>query len=204
MTKNSITVGLDRDGTINEDLGTYVTHPFQFKPIENSIEAVALLRKKGYNIVVITNQAGVSKGIMTTDEVANVHDYMLNLLGKAGCASIDGIYYSHTSQKQDMFAKPNVGMFKKAEFDLDLKFKGGFYVGDKLSDMKAAEKIGATPILVRTGYGKETEAKLKRFTYKSLKRKTMIFDNLWAFVSSLPDPEIENPSSSTTLKASFI
>ena len=55
MSKNSITVGLDRDGTINEDLGTYVTHPMQFKPIENSIEAVTLLRKKGYNIVVLTN-----------------------------------------------------------------------------------------------------------------------------------------------------
>ena len=209
MIKNSITVGLDRDGTINEDLGTYVTHPMQFKPIENSIEAVTLLRKKGYNIVVLTNQAGVSKGIMTTEEVAVVHDYMLNLLGEAGCDSIDGIYYSHTSQKNDMFAKPNIGMFKKAESECNLKFKGGFYVGDKLTDLKAAEKIGATPILVRTGYGEETEKKLKKFTYKNLARKVMVFDNLWAFASSLPDPEIEHAASkeiisSAGIKASFV
>lgn len=208
MTK-SITIGLDRDGTINEDLGTYVTHPMQFNPIVNSLEAVTLLRKKGYNIVVLTNQAGVSKGIMTTEEVAIVHDYMLNLLGQAGCPSIDGIYYSHTSQKDDIFAKPNVGMFKKAEEECNLTFKGGFYVGDKLTDLKAAEKIGATPILVRTGYGEETEKKLKRFTYKSLKKKTKVFDNLWEFASSLPDMENtstmpEEITSSSGVKASFI
>jgi D-glycero-D-manno-heptose 1,7-bisphosphate phosphatase len=201
---NNITIGLDRDGTINEDIGTYVTHPMQFKPITNSLEAVALLRKKGYNIVVLTNQAGVSKGIMTTEQVAVVHDYMLNLLGQVGCESIDGIYYSHTSQKNDIFAKPNIGMFKKAESECDIKFKDGFYVGDKLTDLKAAEKIGATPILVRTGYGAETEKKLKRFTYKNLARKTMVFDNLWDFASSLPDPEIENQTANTALKASFI
>ena len=53
-------------------------------------------------------------------------------------------------------------MFKKAESECNLKFKGGFYVGDKLTDLKAAEKIGATPILVRTGYGEETEKKLSQ------------------------------------------
>lgn len=201
---NNITIGLDRDGTINEDIGTYVTHPMQFKPIANSLEAVALLRKKGYNIVVLTNQAGVSKGIMTTEEVAVVHDYMLNLLGQAGCESIDGIYYSHTSQKNDIFAKPNTGMFKKAEDECNIKFKGGFYVGDKLTDLKAAEKIGATPVLVRTGHGQETEKKLNRFTYKTLKKKTKVFNNLWEFANSLIEPEIENESANTALKASFI
>lgn len=95
-------------------------------------------------------------------------------------------------------------MFKKAESECNIKFKGGFYVGDKLTDLKAAEKIGATPILVRTGYGEETEKKLKRFTYKTLARKTMVFNNLWEFASSLPDPEIENQSANTALKASFI
>lgn len=189
MTKKSITVGLDRDGTINEDLGTYVTHPFQFMPIVNSLEAVALLRKKGYNIVVITNQAGVMKGLMTTNEVAAVHDYMLNLLGQAGCGSIDGIYYCTTNLKEDIYAKPNVGMFKKAEVECNLKFEGGFYVGDKMSDLKAAEKMGATPILVKTGHGENTLKELNKFTYKNLKKKTQIFENLWEFANSLPHNE---------------
>lgn len=187
MTKNSsITIGLDRDGTINQDLGVYVTHPNQFVPIPNSLEAVALIRRKGYNIVILTNQAGISKGLMTTDDVDFVHTRMLELLGQAGCNSIDGIYYSTTNLKEDIYAKPNTGMFKKAEKERRLKFKGGAYVGDKISDLKAAEKIGAIPVLVKTGHGSETIEKLNTFANRNLKKKTQIFNDLWEFANSLP------------------
>lgn len=184
--KFNITIGLDRDGTINEDLGTYVISPDQFRPIQGSLEAVALLRRKGYNIVVLTNQAGISKGLMTQEDVERVHFRMLELLGEAGCPSIDGIYYSTTSLKEDIYAKPNVGMFKRAQDELNVKFKGGAYVGDKISDLKAADKIGALPILVKTGYGMETMEKLNTFANRELKKKTQIFDNLWQFAESLP------------------
>lgn len=180
------TIGLDRDGTINRDIGTYVTNPSEFQPIVGSLEAVAMLRDKGYNIVILTNQAGITKGIMTPDDVEQVHLHMLELLGQAGCKSIDGIYYSTTNLKEDMYAKPNIGMFKKAENDLRLKFKGGYYVGDKISDLKAAEKIRATPILVKTGYGLDTIEKLNTFANRELKKKTQIFNNLWEFANNLP------------------
>lgn len=180
------TIGLDRDGTINRDIGTYVTKPSEFQPIVGSLEAVAMMRDKGYNIVILTNQAGITKGIMTPDDVDQVHLHMLELLGQAGCKSIDGIYYSTTNLKEDMYAKPNVGMFKKAENDLRLKFKGGYYVGDKISDLKAAEKIRATPVLVKTGYGLDTIEKLNKFANRGLKKKTQIFNNLWEFANSLP------------------
>jgi HAD superfamily hydrolase (TIGR01662 family) len=185
IARYKITIGLDRDGTINEDVG-YISNPNYFVPIKQSLEAVAQIRAKGYNIVILTNQAGILKGIMTPDDVDNVNSYMLELLGKAGCPSIDGIYYSTTNLKQDIYAKPNVGMFKRAEDELGVKFKGGAYVGDKLSDLKAASKMGATPILVRTGHGLETEKELNKFTYRELKKKTVIFDNLWAFAQALP------------------
>jgi D-glycero-D-manno-heptose 1,7-bisphosphate phosphatase len=186
MTKNSITIGLDRDGTINQDMGTSVTHPSQFIPISGSLEAVALIRRKGYNIVILTNQAGISRGEMTPEDVDQVHQYMLDLLGKAGCPSIDGIYYSTTNLKQDIYAKPNVGMFKRAEKEQRLKFKGGAYVGDKISDLKVADKIGAIPVLVKTGDGNETIKKLNTFANRELKKKTQIFENLWEFANSLP------------------
>jgi len=181
-----ITIGLDRDGTINKDLGTYVTRPENFYPEEKSLEAVAMIRQKGYNIVILTNQAGISKGIMTETDVENVNGRMLELLGQAGCPSIDGIYYSTTSLKQDIYAKPNTGMFKRAEKELGVKFKTGAYVGDKISDLKAAEKIGAIPVLVKTGYGLETLEKLNSYANRELKKKTMIFENLYEFASSLP------------------
>jgi D-glycero-D-manno-heptose 1,7-bisphosphate phosphatase len=111
---------------------------------------------------------------------------MLELLGKAGCSSIDGLYYSTTNLKEDIYAKPNTGMFKRAETELGVKFKGGAFVGDKISDLKAAEKAGAIPVLVKTGYGEDTLKELERYAHRELKRKTMIFDNLWAFAESLP------------------
>lgn len=180
-----ITIGLDRDGTINEDVG-YLRDPNKFVPVPQSLEAVAMLRAKGYNIVILTNQSGIMKGVLTQTDVENVNARMLELLGKAGCSSIDGIYYSTTNLKEDIYAKPNIGMFKRAETELGVKFKGGAFVGDKISDLKAAEKAGAIPVLVKTGYGEETLKELERYAHRELKRKTMIFDNLWAFAESLP------------------
>lgn len=183
---HSIVVGIDRDGTINQDIGTYVTDPSEFEPILGALEAIAELRKRGYKIVIITNQGGIEKGIMTTEDVDRVHQHMLNLLGSVGCPSIDGIYYSSGSNKKDPYAKPNVGMFKECEKnDSSIKFKRGFYVGDKMSDLKAAIKIGARPILVRTGYGLQTEQDLNKYTYQRIKEKTYIFDSLEDFVAHL-------------------
>jgi D-glycero-D-manno-heptose 1,7-bisphosphate phosphatase len=180
-----ITVGLDRDGTINEDVG-YIKNPDSFVPVSKSLEAVAMLRAKGYNIVVLTNQAGIMKGILTPQDVENVNARMLELLGQAGCSSIDGIYFSTTNLKEDIYAKPNIGMFERAQSELGVKFKGGAYVGDKISDLKAADKIGAIPVLVLTGHGQDTLKELDRYANRNLKKKTMVFDNLWEFVDSLP------------------
>jgi D-glycero-D-manno-heptose 1,7-bisphosphate phosphatase len=186
VAKFNITIGLDRDGTINEEIGEYIKHPDQFKPIPKSLEAVAMIRQKGYNVVIITNQNGIFKGVLTQEDVEAVHQRMLDLLGQAGCYSIDGIYYSTTSLKQDIYAKPNTGMFKRAEAELGVKFKGGAYVGDKISDLKAAERMGATPILVLTGHGNEEAPKLDTYANRELKSKTMIFEDLWSFANSLP------------------
>jgi D-glycero-D-manno-heptose 1,7-bisphosphate phosphatase len=180
-------IGLDRDGVINRDLGTYCYKIEDFDPIPGSLEAMGSLRRKGYKIVIITDQGGIEKGIYTQEQVNTLHEHMFDLLGKAGCQSIDGLYYSASSRKEDPFAKPNTGMFKRAEKEIgDIKFKEGYYVGDKIKDLKAAVNMGAKPVLVRTGYGLETEQELKKFTYRELKRRTIIFDNLEQFVESLP------------------
>jgi D-glycero-D-manno-heptose 1,7-bisphosphate phosphatase len=179
-------IGLDRDGTINEDLGTYVKSPEQFKPIPMSLEAVALMRSKGHKIAIITNQGGIEKGLMTQQDVEFVHQHMFELLGKAGCPNIDALYYSTSSRKDDEWAKPNVGMFKRCEKENPyIKFKEGFYVGDKISDLKAAVKMDARPVLVRTGHGLETEKQLKKYTYRDLAKQTYIFDTLWDFAQAL-------------------
>jgi D-glycero-D-manno-heptose 1,7-bisphosphate phosphatase len=179
-------IGLDRDGVINRDLGTYCFRPEDFDPIPGSIDAIATLRRKGYKIVVITDQGGIEKGLYTENDVEAVHTKMFQLLGEAGCSSIDAIYYSASSRKDDPFAKPNVGMFKRCEKEIpDIKFNQGYYVGDKIKDLKAAMRMGAKPILVRTGYGAETEKELTKFTYRDIKRQVKIYDNLEHFVKEL-------------------
>jgi D-glycero-D-manno-heptose 1,7-bisphosphate phosphatase len=179
-------VGLDRDGVINRDLGTYCYKIEDFDPIPGSLDAIATLRRKGYKIAIITDQGGIEKGIYTQEQVDALHEHMLKLLGEAGCFSIDAIYYSASSRKEDPYAKPNTGMFKRCEKEIkDIKFKEGYYVGDKIKDLKAAVNIGAQPILVRTGYGLETEKELNRYAHRELKRKTQIFDDLEKFVESL-------------------
>jgi len=179
-------IGLDRDGTINVDLGTYVIKPEQFKPIPGSFEAIKMMREKGYDIVILTNQAGIMKNIMTPADVDIIHNYMLELMGQAGIRSINGLYYATTNLKDDYYAKPNTGMFERAEKEVGVNFKKGYYVGDKISDLKAAQKSKSCPILVRTGYGKETEQKLQSFSNKELKKQTKLFNNLIDFAEFLP------------------
>ena len=182
-------VGLDRDGVINKDIKDYVYKVEDWEFEEGSLDAIVKLRKLGHKIVIITNQGGIEKGIYSQEDVEKVHTHMFEKLGEAGCPSIDGLYYSASSSKKDMFAKPNTGMFKRCEQEVKhVKFKNGYFVGDKISDLKAALKMGARPILVRTGYGKETEALInKRFTYRPIKKRTKVFDTLLDFVNYLED-----------------
>jgi D-glycero-D-manno-heptose 1,7-bisphosphate phosphatase len=77
-------------------------------------------------------------------------------------------------------------MFKRAEQEQRLKFKGGAYVGDKISDLKAANRMHAVPVLVKTGHGLDTLEKLDTFANRELKKRTQIFENLWEFANSLP------------------
>ena len=187
-------IGLDRDGTINEDIGLtqegvppYCIKPEQFKPIPGSLEAVKMIRDKGYDVVILTNQSGIQRGLYDAVDVDIVHNYMLELLGNIGCKSINGLYYSTTPFKDDPYRKPNAGMFKRATAEIGVNWKNGVYVGDKITDLKAAVKAKAKPVLVRTGYGLETTKKLNTFANKDLKSQTEVFDNLLQYAHSLID-----------------
>ena len=183
-------VGLDRDGVINVNRDHYITDPDDFEVYPESLAAIHKLRLKGYKVVILTNQGGITKGLQTHEQVEAVHQRMFEIFGNAGIYSLDGLYYSESSLKDDYYAKPNIGMFHRAEketFNGKTRFKDkGFYVGDKMSDLKAAERIGATPILVRTGYGLQTEEELQKFSREKLRKKTKVFNNLLEFVERLP------------------
>jgi D-glycero-D-manno-heptose 1,7-bisphosphate phosphatase len=197
-------IGLDRDGVINVDRGTYTFRPEDFQPIPGSLQAIAKLRNAGHKIAIITNQGGIEKGLYTPYDVELTHDYMFHLLGEAGCSSIDALYYCESSKRSDPLAKPNTGLFKACEEDVPyIKFKEGYFIGDKITDLKAAYKIGAIPVLVKTGYGQETLKELNRYTNQKIKKKTIIFDNLASFADWIV-PQETKPVSNTMLNDKLI
>ena len=158
---------LDRDGTINRDIGTYVTTREQFQLIEGTEAAIALARQAGYQIVIVTNQAGIAKGIVTSGQVEDIHRYLNELLAVRG-AAFDRSYYCPThpdypNPEYDRFAwcrKPNTGMVDRAVADylasgFEVDKSQSFFIGDKTVDVECGLRAGLRPILVRTGHGEE-------------------------------------------------
>ena len=185
-TFDKYTIALDRDGVVCE-CADAITGPDRFIPITDAFRAVAIIRSKGHKVVFLYDQPGISHRKVTIEQVEDCNRYMLTLLGQAGCTSIDGIWYGTSSRKDDVYAKPNLGLFRHAEANSPgVKISGGAYVGDSLEDLVMAERAGATPILVLTGNGKKTLDKLNTVTiYRMLKSKVRVHDSLIDYAMSL-------------------
>ena len=179
-------IGIDRDGILLELSESPIKDRSQCIPISGALEAVALIRQKGYKIVIIFDQPEISTGEITTTEVDNMNTYLFELLGMAGCTSVDGLYYCTSANKQDMFSKHNTGMFNRAENELKLSFReGGYYVGDSIEDLEVAIKIKATPVLINTGNYENTIDRLNTFSKRNLRPKIKQFNTLLDFAVSL-------------------
>lgn len=147
---------IDRDGTINIDKD-YLIDPDQLEFIENSPEAIALANQLGLKVIVISNQSGVAQGIMTTQQVDEVNDRLVEMLKQRG-ATVDAIYYCPHHPVYDggvrcTCRKPDIGMLLRAKEQFDIDLLSSFVIGDKWSDVKCGENAGAFTSLVLTGYG---------------------------------------------------
>lgn len=180
-------IGLDRDGVIIKDNGDVISSPEQIQIIPGALEGIRMMRLKGYRVFIISDQPGISKGKLTTDQVDAVNNRLMQVFGEAGIFSIDGLYYSTSEMKDDLYAKPNPGMFDRAKKEHpNVDWKKGWYVGDKLVDLKSADRVGSKPVLVRSDNWDDTLQKLDTFANRDLKAKTKTFDNLLEFAQSLP------------------
>ena len=147
---------LDRDGVINEDVGSPgVIDKLQFELTPRAGNAIGTLKRCGCHVVVITNQSCVGKGLITIAELNHIHNEMQRLLvqqDKDAC--IDEIYFC-TSVEDNPRKKPNPSMILEAcrDFDAD-PANDCMFIGDTLTDMQASKAAGVqTRILVQTGYG---------------------------------------------------
>lgn len=152
-------VFLDRDGTINEDVG-YLSDPAGLVLIPGAAMAVRLLNEAGVMVVVISNQSGVGRGYYTDTDVEAVNARLVLLLGESG-ASLDALYWcNHHPDEGCECRKPNSGLVARAVEELSVDVADSYVVGDKVSDVELAGNIGAKGILVLTGKGAREVEKL--------------------------------------------
>lgn len=150
-------VFLDRDGTIMDDPG-YLSDPAGVKLLPGVDLAIKSLRQAGYKIVVVTNQSGVARGLLTEETLEKIHAELRRRLAEKG-AMLDAIYYCpfHPEGTVPQYAresdlrKPSPGMLYQAARELDLELRNCWMVGDAGRDISAGRAAGCRTILLRTG-----------------------------------------------------
>jgi heptosyltransferase-2 len=162
---------LDRDGTIIEDLG-YLGDPAGIRFIPGAVEALQRLQASGYRLILVTNQAGVARGLITEEDVRRVNGRLAALLTEAG-VRLDGMYYCphHPEhgppeyRRECECRKPKPGMIHQAIRDSDLDPARSVVIGDHVTDAALAQAFpGMRAIMLRTGHGQEQWEKIQAGT----------------------------------------
>lgn len=146
------TLFLDRDGVINERIeGDYVRNWKEFVFLEGVLEALSILARKFNRIVVVTNQQGIAKGLMTEEDLHKVHEMMVLEITKSG-GKIDKVYYCPLSEKLNPpCRKPNSGMAEQAQKDFqDIDFEKSIMVGDSISDIEFGKRLNMKTVFITT------------------------------------------------------
>jgi D-glycero-D-manno-heptose 1,7-bisphosphate phosphatase len=153
-------VFLDRDGTLNEDPG-YLGEPDKVKLFPDTGEALSILKNKlNFKLIVISNQSGIARGLITKENVNAVNRRVNELLADYN-VKIDAFYYcpyhpDFNSEEECSCRKPSPEMLFKAADDLKIDLSKSFFIGDAVSDIGCGINAGVKTILVRTGYGNES------------------------------------------------
>ncbi|MCF8304275.1 MAG: HAD-IIIA family hydrolase [Bacteroidales bacterium] len=146
------TLFLDRDGVINRRLvDNYVKGTEEFEFLPGVLDAMKIIGRVFGHIIVVSNQQGVGKGMMSRADVELVHDFMLKHIEKYG-GRIDGIYYSpHLEAENNPMRKPGTGMGLKARKDHpDIDFQRAVMAGDTITDMQFGRSLGMVNVLINT------------------------------------------------------
>ncbi len=163
-----IGVFIDRDGTLNEERD-FICRAEDFELIPGAAEAVRKLNNRGIPTCVISNQSGVARGYLTEGDLLLIHAKLRAELEKEN-AWVDRIYYCphHPTEGIPPYnvecdcRKPGPGMMRRGERELNIDLARSFVVGDKTTDVQAGKAVGATTVLVLTGYGRSSLAEIKK------------------------------------------
>jgi D-glycero-D-manno-heptose 1,7-bisphosphate phosphatase len=146
---------LDRDGVINQESAEFVKSPDEWVPIPGSLEAVARANKLGYRVVVISNQSGLARGLFDIGQLNKIHARMLGEIARFG-GRIEAVFFCpHGPDEGCECRKPGAGLLVDLGGRLEVNLQSAILIGDRETDMVAADAVGARKILVRTGHGQE-------------------------------------------------
>ena len=157
---------LDRDGVINIEK-SYLHKIEDFEYEKNVVEGLLKLRDLGYRFAIITNQAGIARGYYTEEDYLKLQSFIEDDLFKKGIKIEKSYFCPHHPNVTGKYGiecncrKPNTGNFELAIKEFDIDVKNSFMIGDKITDLIPAEKLGIMPVLVKTGYGLESLKKLE-------------------------------------------
>lgn len=185
-------VFLDRDGTLNAEVN-YLHRTEDLRILDGVSQAIGALRRAGFKIVVVTNQAGVGRGYYTEQDVEHLHAFMNEKLAEQG-AHVDHFFYCPHHPVHGIGAykkvchcrKPGTGMFEMAQKYYAVDKAHSWMIGDKLIDVQAGRNFGVHTALVGTGYGaeeRETAQKTGNVPYE------IFGDSLWDVVQELLERE---------------
>ena len=151
---------LDRDGVINHDSRDYIKTPEEWQPLPGSLNAIAALNSAGFRVVVVSNQSGIGRGLFSETDFSQITRKMMSAVHTAG-GEIAGFYYCpHRPDDGCDCRKPRPGLLERVKADFDISLAGIPLIGDKVTDVELARRVGARPILVLTGYGQDAAAAL--------------------------------------------
>lgn len=146
---NNWSLFLDRDGVINvEKEGDYIRNAGEFRFIEGVLEAFPIFARIFRRIFVVTNQKGVGKGLMTPDDLEQIHNLMSAQVAGAG-GRLDKVYYCTALDDNDPCRKPNPGMGLQAQQEFPgVSFSNALMIGNAMSDMKFGKALGMRTIFI--------------------------------------------------------
>ena len=142
---------LDRDGVINREADGYVTEWSEFEILPGALDAIKRVTEEGYKIIIISNQSAIGRGLATRGEIDRIMTNMVAEIEASGGKIWDIYYCPHKPEDKCDCRKPEPGLFFQAEEKHKVKLSNTWFVGDKLTDVAVAIKVGVRPILIRGG-----------------------------------------------------
>lgn len=146
----------DRDGTLIVEKH-YLSDPAEVELIPGVAESIGVLRTLGWEVICVSNQSGVGRGLFSAETVGQVNRRMQELLAQLGAQILDVYFCPDPPGTESTHRKPAPGMAIDAAKAHSFELANSVVIGDKLCDVELGQNIGATSVLVRTGYGSITE-----------------------------------------------